>query len=218
MSSWFPTSSALCGSVSPDPLPLAYSFYGVLAQSLHPSHLILLLTSTSYHSLALVLFRSTPLSNSDWCFPCSYANGQFWGRLPVICVHSGAHPILGCGTPSAPGPAAEPPAAAHPPASSRSQRPPSHLSEPGSVAHRPRWRGPPWGPTRGPGESGRSFPVQRHGDRSIQVQPRQLGSYDGTDPPQRPGCQVIPVSAVNLLICYPATFDCLKKPSVQWTS
>lgn len=58
MSSWFPTSSALCGSVSPDPLPLAYSFYGVLAQSLHPSHLILLLTSTSYHSLALVLFRS----------------------------------------------------------------------------------------------------------------------------------------------------------------
>lgn len=92
-------------------------------------------------------------------FLCFYVSTQFWGHFPFLCVHPGAHPILGRGAPSAPGPAAEPPTAPHSPAPSGSQRPPSHLTKPGPAAHGSRRRGPPRGPAGGPGESGWSLPV-----------------------------------------------------------
>lgn len=122
---------------------------------------------------------------------------QFRGCLAVVGLHPGAHTVLGCGAPSAPGPAAEPPTASHSPAPSGSQRPPCHLSKPGPAAHRPRRRGPPWGPAGSPGESGWSLPVQRDGSRPLEVQPWQLGSHGGADPPPRPGCQVLPVSRLK---------------------
>lgn len=122
------------------------------------------------------------------CPRCSHVSVQLWGRFPFISFHPGAHPVLGCGAPSAPGPAAEPPTAPHSPASSGSQRPPSHLAESGPVAHRPRRGGPPWGPAGGPGESGWSLPVQRNRDRPIKVKSRQLGPHGGANPNPRSGC------------------------------
>lgn len=124
-------------------------------------------------------------------------SAQFRGRFPFICFHPGAHPVLSCGTPSAPGPPAEPPTAPHSPAPSGSQRSPSHLAEPRPAAHGSRRRGPPWGPAGGPGESGWSLPVQRSRGRPIKVKPRQLGSHDGADSPQRTRCQVVPVSVMT---------------------
>lgn len=50
-----------------------------------------------------------------------HVSAQFRGCFPLICFHPGAHPVLSCGAPSAPGPAAKPPTAAHPPAPSGSQ-------------------------------------------------------------------------------------------------
>ena len=123
---------------------------------------------------------------------CSAA--QFRGRLPVLCLHAGAHPLLGCGPPPPPGAPAEPPAAPHPPAPAGPQRPPCHLPEPGPAPHGAWRRGTPRGAAGGPGEPGRSFPVQRCRGGPIQVQPRQLGPCDGADPQQRSGCQVLPVS------------------------
>lgn len=156
-----------------------------------------------FYIIMIWIFLNPCISNSDVIlvvsisFWSSCACAQFWGRLSLVCLHPGAHPILGSGAPSAPGPAAEPPTAPHSPASSGSQRPPCHFSEPGPAAHGPRRRGPPWGPTRGPGESGWSLSVQRDRGRPVEVKPWQLGSHGGADPPQRPGCQVLSVSVMS---------------------
>lgn len=135
------------------------------------------------------------------CFLCvnlflgaSHVSAQFRGHFPFVCLHPGAHPIVGSGAPPAPGAPAEPPTAPHSPAPSGSQRSPSHLTKPGPATHGSRRRGPPWGPAGGPGESGWSLSVQRRRGRTIEVKPRKLGSHDGADSPQRAGRQVVPVS------------------------
>lgn len=59
------------------------------------------------------------VSISFLCASCVCC-AQFWGCFPFVCFHPGAHPVLGRGTPSAPGPAAESPAAPYSPAPSGS--------------------------------------------------------------------------------------------------
>lgn len=129
----------------------------------------------------------------------SCVSAQFWRRFPLVCFHPGAHSLLGRCTPSTPGPTAEPATAPHSPAPSGAQRPPGHLSEPGPASHRPRWWGPPWRPTRGPGDCGWSVSLQgrRRRGRPVEVESWQLGSHGGADPPQRAGRQILPVSDVR---------------------
>lgn len=122
-----------------------------------------------------------------WC--------QFWGPLSFYHLHFGAYPVLSS-PPQAPGQAAKPPAAPNPPAPARPQRPPSHLPESGPTAHRARGWGPPGGPAGGAWQPGwgRGVPLQVGWRGTIAVQSWKLGPRDGTDPDQRHGCQVIPVS------------------------
>lgn len=141
-------------------------------------------------------------------------SAQFRGCFPLVCFHAGAHSLLGRGAAQTPGPTAEPATAPHPPAPAGSQRPPSHLSEPGPASHRPRWWRTPWWPARGAGECGRGLPLQGRRGRPVEVESGQLGSHGGADPPQRAGRQVVSVSDahLSLLVTITTITTCYRSP------
>ena len=98
------------------------------------------------------------ISNSDFCLVVSTSLSVApvcllsFGDASLSSASTLEHiPSSGRGPPSAPRPAAEPPAAPHSPPPSGSQWPPSHITEPGPASHGPGRRRPTVGARGGSG-------------------------------------------------------------------